>query len=353
MSLSHPVGSPNPPPPAPGDVVIVGRSPYRFQVVADWAQLPAGYSWKEVAGVACDSNDQVYVFNRGEHPIMVFDRHGGFLRSWGEGLIIRAHGIVAGPDDCLYCTEDHGHTVRKFSAEGRLLMTLGERGKPSATGATSMDFRTIRQASGPFHFPTNLALAANGDLFVADGYGNARIHHFSPDGRLLHSWGEPGTLPGQFQIPHGIAIDAEGLLHVADRENSRIQVFTPRGEFVRQLTDIARPCEVAFDPTGNLLVAELGYRAGMWPGISPPASGSPGGRVSILRPDGELLARWGGGDHPEAPGDFFAPHDIARDGHGDLYVSEVVWSAGAAHGLVSPSCHSLQKFQRLPELPVA
>lgn len=324
----------------------VGTSPFLFEANPDWARLPAGYSWTEVAGVATDSKDRLYVFNRGEHPLMVFDRDGTFLYSWGAGMFTRPHGITIGQDDCLYCTDDLGHTVRKFTSDGQLLMTLGTIGRPSDTGATSIDFRTIRYAGPPFHFPTNVALSSSGEIFVADGYGNARVHKFAPDGRLLLSWGEPGDEPGRFRIPHGIAVNRQGDVLVADRENSRIQFFSPVGKFLGEWTEIARPCQVQVDAAGNVLVAELGYRAGMWPGTSPPSTEATGGRVSIFNSEGLLLARWGGGLNPTAPGDFFAPHDVCIDSRGDLYVAEVVMSAGGNRGLVSPECHSLQKFVR-------
>ena len=147
-------------------------------------------------------------------------------------------------------------------------------------------------------------------------------------------------------MPHGIAVAPDGSIYVADRENSRLQVFTPNGEFLREWPDIARPCQVAFDADGRLYIAELGYRSGMWPGTTAPSPDATGGRVSVFDPAGELIARWGGGLNPTAPGDFYAPHDITVDSRGDLYVSEVVWSAGARLGNVDPSCHSLQKFTR-------
>jgi DNA-binding beta-propeller fold protein YncE len=261
-------------------------------------------------------------------------------------LFARPHGLTIGPDDAVYCTDDADHTVRKFTPEGRLLLTLGVSGRPSDTGATSNDFRTIRRAGGPFHFPTNVALSPEGEIYVSDGYGNARVHKFTPEGRLVLSWGAPGSRPGEFRIPHGIAVDRQGTVYVADRENSRIQRFSPRGEFLDAWTDVARPCQVVLDPAGRVFVAELGYRAGMWPGTSPPTPAATGGRVSVFDGDGRLLARWGGGDNPTAPGDFFAPHDICIDAHGDVYVAEVVWSAGGKRGLVPPDCHSLQKFVR-------
>jgi DNA-binding beta-propeller fold protein YncE len=329
--------------------VIVGGGAHRYHVVPGWPQLPGGWDLVEVAAVATDSEDRVYVFNRGRHPVIVFSADGEFLGSWGEGLFGRAHGLTIGPDDSVYCVDDFDHTVKKFTTDGRLLLTLGVSGRFSDTGATTLDFRTIRQSGPPFNFPTDLALAPNGDLYVTDGYGNARVHRFTPQGELLHSWGAPGRGPGQFQIPHGIAIDRQGRVYVADRENSRIQRFTLEGEYLDEWPDLARPCEVCIDPEGAVYVAEVGYRAGMWPGIPAPHPNATGGRVSVFDLDGILLARWGGGENPCAPGDFYAPHDVWVDARGGVYVSEVTMSAGGNRGLVPRDCHCLQKFERRQE----
>ena len=329
------------------DQDVFGTGDFRYRVVADWPRWPANWNVIEVVGVATDSRDRVFVLSRGEHPVTIFDREGRFLGSWGAGLFARPHGITIAPDDSVFCTDDFGHSVRKFTPDGQLLMTLGTHGVPSDTGATSIDYRTIRYVGPPFHFPTNVAIAPAGDLFIADGYGNARIHRFSADGRLLHSWGSPGAGPGQFHIPHGIAIDRQGTVYVADRENSRLQLFSPDGDFLAEWPDLARPCDVAIDDDGRVFVAEVGYRAGMWPGTQPPHPNATGGRVSIFDSSGGLLSRWGGGDNPCAPGDFFAPHDIWFESRGDLYVSEVV---RAAYGNAKPQgddFHTLQKFERL------
>jgi DNA-binding beta-propeller fold protein YncE len=326
--------------------VEVGAGAFRYRVTIGWPRVPADMDLVEVAAVATDSQDRAYVFNRGQHPVAVFGPDGELLSRWGQGLFARPHGITIAPDGSVYFVDDTDHTVKQYSPNGRLLMTLGASGQYSDTGATTVDYRTIRQAGPPFNFPTNLAIAPAGDLYVSDGYGNARIHKFTPDGRLLLSWGEPGDGPGQFHVPHGIAVDAEGRVYVADRENDRIQIFTGEGEYLTQWRDVARPCEVFVGDEGTVYVAELGYRAGMWPGTSPPFSNATGGRVSVLDAQGELLARWGGGDHPCAPGDFFAPHDIWVDAQGDVYVGEVMMSAGGNRGVVPPTCHSVQKFIR-------
>jgi len=309
-----------------------------------WAKCPPGWTWREATAVAVDSRDRVFVFNRGDHPLMIFDRNGSFIASWGEGLFKRPHGICIGPDDAVYLTDDADHTVRKFTPDGRLLLTLGTSGRPSDTGATSNDYRTIRHSGPPFHYPCNVALSEASEIYVCDGYGNARVHKFAPDGGLLLSWGEPGRGPGQFQLPHGIAVNHSGVVYVADRENSRVQLFAPNGAFLSEWADVARPCQVCVAANQNVYVAELGFRAGMWPGTTAPTPDATGGRVSVFDSSGGLLARWGGGLNPTAPGDFFAPHDICVDSHGAVYVAEVNWSAGGNRGLVSPDCPSLRKF---------
>jgi sugar lactone lactonase YvrE len=330
-------------------VVEVGANAFRYRVADNWPTLPLGWNLVEVTAVATDSHDRVYVFNRGEHPVAIFSAEGDFIASWGEGVFARAHGITIGPDDVVYCVDDLDHTVKKFSADGQLLLTLGTSGRFSDTGATSVDYRNIQRAGAPFNFPTNLAVSTCGDLYVADGYGNARIHRFSADGELLLSWGEPGDGPGQFHVPHGIAIDHDGIIYVADRENSRIQLFNADGQYLNEWNEVARPCEVFIDNDSNVYVAELGYRAGMWPGTHPPTSNATGGRMSVFNRQGELLARWGGGNNPCSPGDFFAPHDVWVDSHGDVYVGEVTMSAGGNRGLVPSDCHCIQKFIRQPE----
>ena len=320
---------------------------FRYRAAADWAKWPDNWNVVEVTAVATDSQDRVFVFNRGDHPVSVFSPSGDFLFAWGEGLFNRPHGIWISADDSVYLTDDLDHTVHKYTSDGRLIFTLGRSGHPSATGNTSIDYRTIQQAGPPFNFPTNLAVAPDQSLYISDGYGNARIHHFSASGELLSSWGEPGSGPGQFHVPHGITIDPAGIVYVADRENSRIQLFNPRGEFLTQWTDVIRPNDLCIDGTGRVYVAELGYRTGMWPGTSAPSADAPGGRISIFNHDGKLLARFGGGLNPCEPGDFFSPHDIWMDSQGSLYVSEVIRSCCGHQRPAVGDYHTLQKLEHL------
>ncbi len=325
---------------------IVGEGDFRYEAVPGWGQLPEGWSFVEVPGVAVDSRGRVYAFNRGEHPVIVLDQGGRFIEAWGEGEFTRPHGIWIGPDDVLYLTDDQDHTVRKYTPDGARQTTLGASGSPSDTGMEGFDYRAIKRSGPPFHFPTNVALSAAGEMYISDGYGNARVHRFSADGELLVSWGEPGSAPGQFNLPHGIVVDGAGRVLVADRENSRVQIFSPGGEFIAEWTDVVRPCQVFVDSEDNVFVAELGSRVGLFPWMTS-EPGAIGGRVSIFDKEGNLRARWGGGEDAAAPGEFLAPHDIWVDAEGDLYVSEVTWSAAGKRGLAPPGCPSLRKFLRL------
>ena len=154
-----------------------------YAVVQGWEQLPKGYVHRDVAGVAVDGEDRVYLICRGDHPVLVYDQRGNFLRSWGEGeFTARTHGISVGPNGTIFCTDDGNHTVRQFTPEGKLLMTLGVMNTPSDTGYDGKNLMTITRGGGPFNRPTNIAVGPKGDLYVSDGYGNCRVHQFSPLG---------------------------------------------------------------------------------------------------------------------------------------------------------------------------
>jgi DNA-binding beta-propeller fold protein YncE len=219
-----------------------------YVVVEGWEQLPKGYAHRDVAGVAVDGEDRVYLICRGDHPVVVYDQKGNFLRSWGEGeFTYRTHGISVGPNGTIFCTDDGNHTVRQFTPEGKLLLTLGVMNIPSDTGYDGKNLLTITRGAGPFNRPTNIAVGPKGDLYVSDGYGNCRVHQFSPSGQLKHSWGAPGRGPGEFYLPHGIAVAADGRVFVCDRESDRIQIFSPDGEYLSEWTDTQRPTHIVFD----------------------------------------------------------------------------------------------------------
>jgi DNA-binding beta-propeller fold protein YncE len=304
-----------------------------YTPVVGWGALPEGWSFVEATAVAVDDDDNVWVFNRGAHPVIVFDASGAFKRSWGEGFVRRAHGITIGPDGTIWLTDDLHHTVRQFTPDGKLLLTLGDPDKPSSA-----------HGGKPFNRPTHVAISPRtGDVYVSDGYGNSRVHKYDPKGRLLKSWGEPGTDPGCFNIPHNIATDAGGRVYVADRENSRVQVFDEDGTYLGQFNNLHRPCGLA-------AAARLGdlFFVGELPSHLPVNKDVPniGARVSVLTIKGDLVERIGGRFAGEKPGEFVAPHACAVDSRGDLYVAEVSWTAVGKNENPPREIRSLQKFRR-------
>jgi DNA-binding beta-propeller fold protein YncE len=313
--------------------VILGAGAYRYEVVEGWAKLPPGQEFNaDVAAVGVDRQDRVYAFNRGAHPMVVLDRDGNFLRSWGEGVFKRAHGVHMAPDDTLWLTDDGDHTVRRCTLDGKVLLTLGVPGTPTAY-----------MSGEPFHRCTHTALSPQGELYVSDGYGNARVHKYAPDGRRLTSWGEPGTDPGQFNIPHNIACDAEGWVYVADRENHRVQVFDADGRFETQWINMHRPSGLHRDPRdGRFYVGEIG--GGVAVNIDMPNIGP---RVSIYSGKGELLARLGQRPAGLEPGQFISPHGLAVDSRGDIYVGEVSYTNWGRRGPIPPGLRSLQKLVKV------
>src|SRR5881396_4128415 len=227
-------------------MTIVGSGTYQYELNEKWAQLPSGWAWGQVSAVATDSQDRVYAFQRKDPPIVVLDRDGNYLTSWGHSAIRDPHGIAIF-DDVIYVTDRDDHVALKFTLDGKPLMVLGTRGKPSDTGATK-DIELPPRSAGPFNKPTEMVVAPSGDLYVSDGYRNSRVHRFSGDGRLLASWGTPGkSAPGEFHLPHSLWVDRQGAVYVCDRENNRIQVFTATGEPLAQWTDIHRPTDIYID----------------------------------------------------------------------------------------------------------
>jgi DNA-binding beta-propeller fold protein YncE len=318
--------------------------PLRYEVVEGWEQLPKGWTHPDVAGVAVDLEDRVFLICRGDHPVIMYDSRGTFLGSWGEGdFTRRTHGITIGPDNSVFCTDDGNHTIRKYTPGGKLLLTLGIMNTPSDTGYDGKDTKTVSKPGVPFNRPTNIAVAPSGDLYVSDGYGNCRVHQFSPTGQLKRSWGVPGQGPGEFLLPHGIAVAADGRVFVCDRENDRIQIFSPDGEYLAEWTDTRRPTHLVFDAAGRAHVSELWWQPGQVSGRY--GAGGPGraGRCSVYDRDGHVLARWGDAD-PTAAGNFAAPHGLAVDSRGDVYVGEVTWTFAASRGHVPESTHTFQKF---------
>ncbi|HYL51987.1 MAG TPA: peptidyl-alpha-hydroxyglycine alpha-amidating lyase family protein [Acidimicrobiia bacterium] len=316
----------------------------RLAPVPGWEHLPAGLAHRDVAAVAVDRNDRVYLATRVRSCIFVYERDGTFVRTWGEGVFTdRLHGLTLHPDGTLFIVDDAGHAVRHFTVDGKELAPIGPVGTPSDTGYDGANVATVARAAGPYNRPTNLAVAPSGDLYVSDGYGNARVHQFSAEGKLIRSWGEPGTAPGQFKISHGICVLADGRVLVCDRENDRIQVFSPDGAYLKEWR-AQRPTHLVLHD-GLLYVAELWWAKGQKRGSGQEVTKDEYGRVSILDLEGTLVARYGGGA-PNTPGNFCAPHGIAVDSRGDVYVAEVTYTIGASRGLVPDGTPTLQKLVR-------
>jgi len=282
-------------------MATVGTGKYTYEWVEDWARLPEGWVLGQT-GIVTDSRDRVYLFNRSDHPLIVLDADGSYYTSWGEGVLSSAHGMFIDAQENIYLPVINSHVVLKYSASGNLLMTLGTWNQPSDTGWSGNYRDLVKQAAGPFHRPSDVAVSPSGDLYISDGYGNARVHRFTADGELQMSWGVPGkTAPGEFHVPHGVWVHTDGRVLVADRENNRVQIFSPQGDFLTQWTDLARPCDIYIDADGAVYIPELD------------------GLLTILSLEGQLLARW---TSPTGTGDGDGGHAVWVDSRGDIYLNQ-------------------------------
>jgi DNA-binding beta-propeller fold protein YncE len=261
--------------------------PYRS---AGFINIPSQVKVDSVSAVECDSKGRIYVLHRGEPPLLQFDRNGRYIKGWGEGTFKVAHGLRIDRDDNIWTTDNALHVIRKFSPEGKLLLTLGEEGK----GDGERHFRS----------PDDLVFNSAGDMYVADA-GNGRIVQLKKDGSFIRAWGRKGGKeqphgPGEFAAAHGIAIDREGRVFVADRGNKRIQVFAPDGKFLAEWTGFG-------NPFGALVVgSELLVSDGDANTIS---------HLSLR--DGKLVKQWGNADTLKLP------HMMAVAADKSLYVAEV------------------------------
>ena len=231
----------------------VGEGKYTYELIPDFLKLPHGETFGLVSRVAADAQDRIYVFQRQDPPVVVFDRDGTYLGAWGSGEVTDPHGLkIVG--DTVYTTDRSDSVAKSFTLDGKALIELGTRGVHSDTG-NIVNWRAER-AAGPFNHPTEMLAHPNGDIYVTDGYRNARVHRFTGDGRLVKSWGTPGSEQGQFHLPHSIAFDDGGRLYVADRSNKRIQIFTPDGDYLGQWTGMGGPNDITRGKDGNFYIAE-------------------------------------------------------------------------------------------------
>jgi DNA-binding beta-propeller fold protein YncE len=331
-------------------MVFFGKGKFRYEVDEEFGKLPEGLQLGgDIPGVAVDSQDRVYVFNRSAHPVIVFARDGKFLGSWGEGILTHPHGITIMPDDSVYCTDDFDHTVRKFTTSGELLQTIGTPNRPSDTGydkTGKYSLATIQRGGPPFNRPTKVALAANGDLYVTDGYGNARVHHFTGSGKLIRSWGEPGEEPGHFNLPHSVWSHTDGRLFVCDRENSRVQIFSPSGEHLDTWNMVGRPQELLIDKDNTVFMVARYAKTGEATMAGRVMTETVPSHISIRDLDGNVLFQFGGTNFGEIDS-FVSAHAICMDSHGDIYVGENGQLALGRLGIHKPGYSSLRKLVRV------
>ena len=266
-----------------------------YRSVRNWPangghQAP-GYGTQMVVGVATDSKGQVYVFQRTPHPVLVFDRAGNYLRTWGQGLFALPHGCRIDPQGNLWLTDVGLHQVFKYSPDGKRLAVWGVKNTPG-------------NDASHFNQPADVAFGPKGDVYIADGYGNARIVHLGADGRFRNAWGRSGQAPGEFRLVHSVAVDASGRVYVVDRKNARIQVFTSEGRFLTAWAHVGHPFGLFLTPDQRLFVAD---------GIAD--------TVGIYSLTGQRLAQWG--SPGSAAGQMRRAHLLCVDDRGAVYVAEV------------------------------
>ena len=315
LSATFPGGSApraaRPAPEAPGE-----KAAQPYHVVHGWPALSEGFMLGHVTGVGVDSHNHVFVFHRADHSILgktfeepisspailCFDgRTGALVASWGANRFLVPHGLRVDHNDNIWVTDIGLQQVLKFNHEGELLMAVGEKGVPGLDGKH-------------FNRPTDVAVAPDGSFYVSDGYGNTRVAKFSAKGEFLFDWGHKGDQPGEFDTPHGIAMDQQGRIYVADRSNGRIQVFKADGTFLQQWKspELGRPWALTFGPDGCLYVLDGGDLK-PWPPD----------RSHILRLDtnGNILETWASFGNYD--GQLFWGHDIAVGKDGAVYAGDI------------------------------
>src|SRR5437773_5172120 len=265
-----------------------------YEAVPDFFQLPTGKHFVEVAGVAVNSKGHIYVFHRGKHPLMEFDSSGKFLRSIADDLFVTAHTVRIDPEDNIWTTDVGAHMVLKLSPDGRVLLSLGRMRMP---GDDVLHFNQ----------PTDVAFDHEGNIYVADGEANSRVLKFNKYGNVLLGWGMKGSGPGQFDLPHSIAIDGD-LLYVGDRENARIQIFDLNGRYLREW--------------------KLGHPFGLF--IAPDhfiyMSDAIAGRILKINREGGVVGVLEG--PPPEKGRHFDPHSLTVDKDNCIFTAEVMpWRA--------------------------
>jgi len=262
--------------------VILGDR--RYAVHRKWARLPSGESFGFLSDLMVDREGRLHVAQRGtDRPILVFEREGAFAGTWGGGVLADPHYINQAPDGSILVADRDAHQVLRFDGAGRQLQALGRRHWPAL--------------DAPFNHPTAAAQAPDGEIYVADGYGNSNVHRFAADGTLLATWGGQGDGPGRFTTPHAIWIDRSDRVLVGDRENNRVQVFNRSGSFLAEWGDFYHPMQIWVDDRDMVFVTDQIPR------------------ISLLSPDGKLVGR--------CRGAINGAHGLSGDAEGNLYLAEL------------------------------
>jgi DNA-binding beta-propeller fold protein YncE len=263
-----------------------------YRVMPDFFHAPDGMTVGEASGVALNSKGHIFLFQRAKPMLIEYDEHGAYVRSLGEGLFTHPHGLRIDDEDNLWTTDDGSHLVLKLSPAGRVLLVLGRKDVAS-------------EADWLFNQPTDIAFGKNGEVYVSDGYGNSRVMKFDREGNFLKAWGKYGTGPGEFNLPHSIAIDHQGNVYVGDRENKRIQVFDAEGNFLKEWTGIGYPYGLFITPDQHIWMVDGGYE-----------------RILELDQNGKILGAFGEPGH--APGQFAWGHFLAVGKDKKIYVADVL-----------------------------
>lgn len=266
------------------------RLPYRLD--AGFLKLPEGWNLGETSGVTINSQGHIFVFNRGPHELIEFNTRGDFVRTIGDGLFTRPHGLRIDDQDNLWITDRGGHTVVRFNPQGRVTLVLGRKDEAG-------------ESDRLFDGPADVASGPNGEIFVADGYGNSRVVKFDRNGNYIKAWGRPGTRPGEFNLVHTVRVGPDRRLYVGDRENRRIQIFDLDGNFIEQWTHVGSPWGLEITDDRVIYMTD-GYAD----------------RVLKLDLEGKVLGSLG--ESGKAPGQFMYAHWIAVGPSEELYVSEIL-----------------------------
>jgi DNA-binding beta-propeller fold protein YncE len=263
-----------------------------YHVIPDFFKSPDGMPAGEISGVALNSKGHIFLFQRTKPMLNEYDESGKFLRTLGDGLFTHPHGLRIDKDDNIWTTDDGSHLVLKLSPTGHVLLVLGRKDLAAESEWT-------------FNQPTDVAFGKNGEIYISDGYGNSRIIEFDRSGSFIRTWGKYGTGPGEFNLPHSVAVDNQGNVYVGDRENKRIQVFDAEGHFLKEWNNVGYPYGLFITPDQNIWMIDGGYD-----------------RILELDRNGKIIGAIG--EPGRAPGQIAWGHFMAVGADGKIYVAEVL-----------------------------